>query len=62
MELKIILTELRLSNFVILSKFLHCRMWNLCNQILLQFSMDLFETIHACYRHDENVHVGSLWG
>ena len=28
------------------------------NQVLPQFSMDLFETLHTCCGHIENVHVG----
>ena len=36
------------SNLVILGNFLHCRVWNLCNQLVLQFSMDHFETMHTC--------------
>ena len=33
-----------LSNLVILGNILHYRVWSLCNQLLLQFSMDHFET------------------
>ena len=29
----------------------------LCNQLLLQFSMDRFTTLHTCCEHNENVHV-----
>ena len=42
---------------VILGNFLHCRVWSLCNQLLLQFSMDHFETIHTCCGYIEDVHV-----
>ena len=37
--------------------FLHCRVWSLGNQLLLQLSMNLFETLWACCGHNENVHV-----
>ena len=36
----------------------HFTVKSLCNQILLQFSMDLFETLHTCCGHYENVRVG----
>ena len=42
---------------VILGNFLHCRVWSLCNQLLLQFSMDHFETMHTCCGYIEDVHV-----
>ena len=60
MELGFILTELQPFKLtvVILGNFLHCRMWSLCNQLLLQFSMDQFETLHTCCGHIEDVHVG----
>ena len=32
-----------------------CRVWSLCNQLLLQFSMDHFETMHTCYGYIEDV-------
>ena len=38
--------------------FFHCRIWSLCNQLLLQFSMDHYETMHPFDRHIEDVHVG----
>ena len=31
---------------------------NLCNQLLPQFSVDLSETLHICYEHIEDVHMG----
>ena len=31
--------------------------WSLCNQLLLQFSMDHFETMHTCCGYIEDVHV-----
>ena len=54
-ELELILIEVRrfeLSHFwqffaFIFSNLLHCWVWNLCNQLLLQFSMDLFETLRT---------------
>ena len=46
-----------LLNLVILGNFLHCRVWSLCNQLLLQFSMDHFETVHTCCGYIENVHM-----
>ena len=33
---------------------------SLCNQLLPQFLMDLFETLHTCCGHIENVLVGFL--
>ena len=67
MELELILTELQpfeLSHLrqlyalkVILGNFLHCRVWSLCNQLFLQFSMDHFETMHTCCGYIEDVHV-----
>ena len=35
----------------------HFRVKSLCNQLLPQFSVDLFETLHTCYGHIEDVHV-----
>ena len=32
----------------------------MCNQLLLQFSMDHFETLHTCCGHIEDVHVAFL--
>ena len=46
-----------LSNLVILGNFLHYRAWSLCNQLLLQFSMDHFETMQTCCGYIEDVHV-----
>ena len=51
-----------LSNLVILGNFLHCGVWSLCNQLLLQFSMDHFETMHTCCGYIEDVHVNSCRG
>ena len=36
----------------------HLKVQNLCNQLFLQFSMDLFQTLLACCGHNEAVHVG----
>ena len=41
----------------ILGNVLHCMVWSLCNQLLLQFSVDHFETIHTCCGYIEDVHV-----
>ena len=60
MELKSILTELQPLNLAILGNFLHCRVWSLCNQLVLQFSMDHFETLHSCCVYIEDVHVNFL--
>ena len=58
MELELYLTELQPSNFVILENVLHCKVLSLCNQLLLQFSMDHFEILHTCSENIENVHMG----
>ena len=50
------------SNLVIFGNFLHCRVWSLCNQLLLQFSMDHFETMHTCCGYIEDVHVNFCRG
>ena len=58
MELELVLTEvqpLELSHF---RHFLRCRVWSLCNELLLQFSMDHFEILHSYCGYIENVHVG----
>ena len=62
MALELILTEDGLLNLVSLCHLLHCRVWNLCNQLLLQFSMDHFETIYmyTCCGYIEDVHVNFL--
>ena len=67
MELELILTELQpfeLSHLrhiyalkVILGNFLHCRLWSLCNQLFLQFSMDHLETMHTYCGYIEDVHA-----
>ena len=50
-----------LSIEVILGNLLHCGIWSLCNQLLLQFSMDHFETLHTFCGYIEDVHVGFWW-
>ena len=35
--------------------------YSLGNQLLPQFFMDLFETLHTCCGHIEDVHVGFWW-
>ena len=30
---------------------------SLCNQLLLEFSSNQFETLYICYKHIEDVHV-----
>ena len=30
---------------------------SLCNQLLTEFSINQFETMHRCYKHIEDVHV-----
>ena len=41
---------------------MHCRVWSLCNQLLLQFSMDRFETLHTYCGYIEDVHVNFCRG
>ena len=58
MKLEQILTELQhieLSHF--LAIFWHCRVWSLCDQLFLQFSMDHFEIMHTCCGYIEDVQV-----
>ena len=35
----------------------HFTVKSLCNQLLLQFSVDVFETLHTCYGPNKAVHV-----
>ena len=58
MELEIILTELRPFELSHLRDFVHNRVGSLCNQLLLQFSMNSFETLHTSCGHNENMRVG----
>ena len=57
--MKLILNFDRITAFrtLILRILLHSRVCSVCNQFLLQLSMDLLETMHICYAHNENVHV-----
>ena len=58
MELELILRELRPFEVSYVRQFfLHSKVWGLCNQLLLQLSVNLYETLHACCGHNENVHV-----
>ena len=61
MELELILTELQPFELSHFRQLLHCRVWSLCNQLLLQFSMDHFETMHTCCGC-EDVHVNFCRG
>ena len=36
----------------------HTLRYSLCNQVLPQFSVNLFDTLHTCCGHIEDVHVG----
>ena len=47
-----------LLNLVIFGNFLHCRVWSLCNQHLLQFSMDVSQTWQKHCERIEDVHMG----
>ena len=33
------------------------RVWSLCNQLLFQFSVDHFETMHTCRGYIKDVHL-----
>ena len=46
-----------LPNLVILGNSLQYRVWNLCNQLLLQLSKDHFETMHTCCEYIEDIYV-----
>ena len=46
-----ILTELRLLKFRHFGSFLHDRIWSLSYQLLLQLSMDLFQTLCTFGEH-----------
>ena len=61
MELKFIFDRITAyRTLVILGNFLHCRVWSLCNQLLLQFSADHFETLQTCCAHIEDVKM-CMW-
>ena len=58
MGLESVLTEIgpfELSHF---SSCLRCSIWSLCNQLLLQFSMDVSQTLQTYYGYTEDVHEG----
>ena len=57
---EIVLTEQKLLNLIIFGIFLHCRVWSLCNHFLLQFSMDVFQTLYTHFGLIEDVHMGFL--
>ena len=47
----------RITAYQTLGNILHCRIWSLCNQLLLQFSIDHLETLYTYCGHIKNVHV-----
>ena len=47
-----------LLNLVIFGSFLQCWVSCLRNQLRLQFSMDVSQTLQTYWEHIENVHVG----
>ena len=57
MELELILTELRPFELSHFRQCLHCGVWSLCSQLLLQFSMDVIETMSSSCGHND-MHVG----
>ena len=59
MELKEILTKLRPFKLIHFRQlFSHCRVWHLCNQLLLVVSMDVSQTLQTYCGYTEDVHVG----
>ena len=38
-------------------QLLHDKVWNLCNHLLTQFSIDRFQTLHTIGKHNEVVHL-----
>ena len=34
------------------------RVWSLCNQLLLQFSVDSYQKLYICWGHKKDVLVG----
>ena len=40
-----------------LAAFLHCMVWSLCNQLLIQFSINVSQTLQTYCGHIENVYV-----
>ena len=58
MEIELILTGLHTFKFSHFgSFFLHCRVWRLCNQLLLQFSMDVSQNSQTYCRYIEDTDV-----
>ena len=57
MELESILTELWPFEFSHFRQFFGIVGSEVCDILLLQFSMDCFETMHTCCGHNEDVHV-----
>ena len=58
MEIKLSLTEeLRPFKHSHFWQLLHDRVWNLCNHLLTQFSIDRFQTLHTIGKHYEVVHL-----
>ena len=58
MELVLIFAKLMLFKLRYFGSFLHSRVWSLCNQLLLQFSMDASQTLQTYCAHITDVHVG----
>ena len=46
-----------LLNLAILGNFLNCWVWSLWRQLLLQSSMDSFQTLYTCCGENEHMHV-----
>ena len=58
MEIKLSLTEeLRPFKHSHFRQFLHDRVWNLCNHLLIQFYINRFQTLHTVGTHNEVVHL-----
>ena len=57
MELESVLTELLPLDLVVFGSFFFCRVWGLCKQLLLQFSVDVSQTLQTYCGWIENVHI-----
>ena len=57
MELESVLTELLPLDLVVFGSFFFCMVWSLCNQLLLQFSVDVSQTLQTYYGWIEDVHI-----
>ena len=55
MQLELVCTELWSFKLRYSRYFLNSMVWSLCYQLLLQFSIDLFKTLHS--GHIQDVHV-----